>query len=211
MPRRSFYLCIIHIFSPSFPDPALIQPHHKGADGNKAEKDKDEDQFLVSFTTTSQPEGSGEKDKKKKKQEEVEVKITDMADMKTRLPEFLMEPQDAYIIREKSANLRCSVSGASKAYFVCNGEAMAESPLQRELLASYEPTKGAEIRELHLEVTRDLVEEFFGKFTCRCDAWSKVGRVSSRDVLVETACKSVCTPQYSYTTCVQRLSHLFFL
>ena len=41
-----------------------------------------------------------------------------------------------------------------------------------------------------IQVTRNAVEEFFGRFTCHCDAWSSRGRVSSRNATVETACKS---------------------
>ena len=40
-----------------------------------------------------------------------------------------------------------------------------------------------------IQVTRNAVEEFFGRFTCHCDAWSSRGRVSSRNATVETACK----------------------
>ena len=98
------------------------------------------------------------------------------------MPSFVQEPVNSYIIRGKSAELKCQVSGAVKAYFTCNGEAMAESNLHKEI-------RTLDLLEVNLEVTRNNVEEFFGTFTCRCDAWSAKGKVSSRNVSIQTACK----------------------
>ena len=80
------------------------------------------------------------------------------------------------------------MTGAAKAYFSCNGEAMAHSPTHRER-DSAEGAEGTRKRMLELEVTRNMVEEFFGKFSCRCDAWSDAGRTTTKNVSVETACK----------------------
>lgn len=106
----------------------------------------------------------------------------------TKLPEFEQEPQEAFIIRGKSAELDCKVRSATKAYFTCNGEAMAESGLHKER-DFVESTTGEVIKELRLEIRRNMVEEFFGQYWCRCDAWSAKGMVSSRNVSVEMACK----------------------
>ena len=48
------------------------------------------------------------------------------------LPVFLVDPFDAFIIRSKSAELSCRVVGADKAYFTCNGEAMAAAERHKE-------------------------------------------------------------------------------
>lgn len=102
------------------------------------------------------------------------------------LPEFVQQPVDSYIIRGKSATLVCSVAYAAKAYFTCNGEAMAESPFHQE---KARVEGGTVVKTITLEVTRNAVEEFFGQFSCKCDAWSAMGKVSSDNVSVETACK----------------------
>ena len=102
-------------------------------------------------------------------------------------PHFLQEPEDSYIIKGKNARLHCQVASADKAYFVCNGEAMAESKLHRE--KDFVSSSGEAVKDLGLDVTRNQVEEFFGQFACRCDAWSSAGRVASRNATVQTACK----------------------
>jgi hypothetical protein len=48
------------------------------------------------------------------------------------LPVFVVDPVDAYIIRSKPADLVCRVVGADKAYFTCNGEAMASVDKHKE-------------------------------------------------------------------------------
>lgn len=113
-------------------------------------------------------------------------------------PYFVSEPENGYIIKGKSAELTCSVRHADKAYFSCNGEAMAESPMHRErdaveaVEAAEASTSEAAVtttKHLTLEVTRNMVEEFFGRFKCRCDAWSSKGRLTSKEVSVQTACE----------------------
>ena len=105
-------------------------------------------------------------------------------------PKFTLDPVNSYVIRDKSAHLKCEVVSADKAYFVCNDEAMSESGggLHKEV-AKVDPESGLVVRSLSLVVTRNQVEEFFGQFSCRCDAWSSKGRVSSANVTVSTACK----------------------
>ena len=48
------------------------------------------------------------------------------------LPLFVVDPVDAFIIRSKPADLTCRVVGADKAYFTCNGEAMAAADRHKE-------------------------------------------------------------------------------
>ena len=38
------------------------------------------------------------------------------------LPEFLLQPQDAYVIKNVPAKLTCAVRSATEAHFKCNGE-----------------------------------------------------------------------------------------
>ena len=48
------------------------------------------------------------------------------------LPTFIVDPVDSFIIRSKPADLSCRVVGADKAYFTCNGEAMAAADRHKE-------------------------------------------------------------------------------
>jgi len=105
---------------------------------------------------------------------------------KDNLPRFAVQPQNAYVIKERQVELTCAAVNADKAYFVCNGEAMAASPKHKEVTSS---DGDLVTRELSFKVSRDDVEEFFGKFRCRCDAWSSAGRTQSKSVVVETACE----------------------
>ena len=122
------------------------------------------------------------------------------------LPQFLRHPVDSYIIRRKAAILVCEVTGADKAYFLCNGEAMGagsklgdkQSSLHGQhreedtvRLADEKDMTGRMItvKKLSLEVTESQIEEFFGLYTCRCDAWNKKGRSSSSNATVEISCK----------------------
>ena len=128
-------------------------------------------------------------------------------DKESELPQFLRDPEDSYVIRRKSATLVCEVTGADKAYFSCNGEAMGRSAKDGDKksfnrgqhheedtvrLADEKDMTGRMItvKILSLEVTEGQIEEFFGVFTCRCDAWNKKGRSSSKNASVEIACKS---------------------
>ena len=128
-------------------------------------------------------------------------------DKESELPQFLRDPEDSYVIRRKSATLKCEVTGADKAYFSCNGEAMGRSAKDGDKksfnrgqhheedtvrLADEKDMTGRMItvKILSLEVTEGQIEEFFGVFTCRCDAWNKKGRSSSKNASVEIACKS---------------------
>ena len=131
-------------------------------------------QELADLTTTSQP-------------------IFVLKSASKDLPQFIEHPRNSYIVRGHSALLRCKVIHADKAYFSCNGEAMAASELHKEVdkveiseTASMEPFN---VKTLTLQLNRINIEEFFGLYTCRCDAWSTKGMTSSTNATVETACK----------------------
>lgn len=140
---------------------------------------------MTSYTTTRKSVLTSTKSKKNLA--EASVKMRGASLTPDGMPEFLEEPVDAFVLRGKSAEMNCRVRFAAKAYFVCNGEPMVESPLHKEHDLVDD---GHVVKELRLEVTRNMVEEFFGQFSCRCEAWSAKGKsASSNNVSVETACK----------------------
>ena len=117
------------------------------------------------------------------------------------MPEIVRHPENAWVIRGHPARLSCAVSGADKAYFTCNGEAMAASKAHKEVdqvMPTHQKasTDGGEevigvrtVKALTLTITRNQVEEFFGVYTCRCDAWTSKGNRSSKNATVEIACE----------------------
>ncbi len=114
---------------------------------------------------------------------------------KNRLPSFIEQPRNAYIIKGQAVSLSCKVVDADKAYFTCNSEAMAASDLHREVdkveVAETAEMAAVTVKRLTLTVTRIMIEEFFGLYTCRCDAWSSRGMASSSNASVEVACKFI--------------------
>ena len=109
-------------------------------------------------------------------------------------PVFVEDPQNAYIVRGQPAMLRCKVIHADKAYFTCNGEAMAASELHKEVdKVEIKETASMEVvhvKTLTLQLNRINIEEFFGLYACQCDAWSARGMTASKNATVEVACKS---------------------
>jgi hypothetical protein len=108
-------------------------------------------------------------------------------------PEFIEQPQKSYLLRGQPTTLRCKVIHADKAYFSCNGEAMAASELHREV-DKIEVSQSPEmetfiVKTLTLQLTIEMIEEYFELYTCRCDAWSAKGMTSSQNATVEFACK----------------------
>ncbi|TRY68405.1 hypothetical protein TCAL_10234 [Tigriopus californicus] len=122
----------------------------------------------------------------------------------TALPVIVKDPVDSYIIRGKSAFLECSVQGASKAFFVCNGEAMSATSFHQEK-DHFDDETGEVIKKLTLEVTRNQVEEYFGTFMCQCQAWSAKGMTNSKNVSIETSCKFESPPFSLFPRCLHSL------
>lgn len=100
---------------------------------------------------------------------------------------FLLEPQHAFVVRNKPATLRCRAANALQVYFKCNGVRSVAST-QFEFV---DPQNGVRIVEAECNVTRDQLEEYFGddRFSCNCFAWSSRGDIRSQPAIVELACE----------------------
>lgn len=103
------------------------------------------------------------------------------------LPIFLEEPQNSYVVKNRPTTLRCRAAHALRLYFKCNGAKNVDN-LQSEFV---DPHTGVRIVEVEANITRDMVEEFFGKekFKCECYAWSGRGDIKSQPAFVEVACE----------------------
>lgn len=76
---------------------------------------------------------------------------------------------------------------ALQVYFRCNDE-RAERSQHQDFV---DPRTGTRVVEVELNVTRNEVEEYFGKerFKCECVAWSGPGQIRGQPATVEVACK----------------------
>lgn len=105
--------------------------------------------------------------------------------LNTDLPIFLVEPQNAFVIKNRPATLHCRAAHALNIYFKCNGAKKVETTDNWFV----DPQSGVRIFEAEVNVTRDMVEEYFEKFKCECYAWSGRGNIKSQPATVEVACK----------------------
>ncbi|XP_044267002.1 netrin receptor UNC5B isoform X3 [Tribolium madens] len=101
------------------------------------------------------------------------------------LPIFLEEPQDSYVVKNRPAVLKCRAAHALKLYFKCNGAKNVET----SKFDFVDPQNGVRIMEAETNVSRDMVEEFFGKdkFKCECYAWSGRGSIKSQSATIDVA------------------------
>jgi leucine-rich repeat transmembrane protein FLRT len=104
------------------------------------------------------------------------------------LPVFLEEPTDTYIIKNKPATLQCRAAHALQVYFRCNGASTDGQGIQLEFV---DPQTGVRNVEAAINITRDNVEEYFGKdkFKCECVAWTSRGQIKSQPATLDVACK----------------------
>ncbi|XP_065201785.1 netrin receptor UNC5C isoform X2 [Planococcus citri] len=115
------------------------------------------------------------------------------------LPIFQLEPLDKFVIKNKPATLQCKATHALQINFKCNGlKNSSSNGMQSEVFV--DPQTGIRNIEASINITRDNVEEYFGKdkFKCECIAMSSRGLIKSNPATVEVASlkKQFETPPY---------------
>lgn len=111
-------------------------------------------------------------------------------DAPVQLPIFLEEPIDAYVIKGKPATLACRAAHALTVYFRCNGDRV-EDTMAPVVTDFVDPQTGVRNVEVMVNITRNHVEEYFGKhnYQCQCVAWTSRGEIVSRPANVIVACE----------------------
>ncbi|XP_053663408.1 netrin receptor unc-5-like [Anopheles marshallii] len=104
----------------------------------------------------------------------------------TPYPVFIVEPKSAYVMKNRPAKLYCKASHALQISFKCSGSA---KPPPTEEEHHTDPHTGVQLQEATATITRELVDEFFGKgpFKCECRAYSSRGHVKTQPVTIQTA------------------------
>ncbi|XP_031784792.1 netrin receptor UNC5C isoform X3 [Nasonia vitripennis] len=113
------------------------------------------------------------------------------------LPVFLAEPVSSYVVKNKPTTLQCKTANALMVHFRCMGQKM-DKEIKQEFV---DPHSGTRIIEAELNITRNMIEEYFSKekFKCECIAWSSSGQIKSQPAIIDVAYlkKQFESPPYS--------------
>ncbi|XP_055548298.1 netrin receptor unc-5-like [Wyeomyia smithii] len=108
------------------------------------------------------------------------------SDTTSSLPVFLLEPQSTYVIKNRPAVLQCKASHAFQISFKCSG---GNKPPLTTHETHVDPHTGVQLLEATTTITRELVDEFFGRgpFKCDCRARSSRGVVRTQPATIQVA------------------------
>ncbi|UXI15153.1 Glutamate dehydrogenase [Sarcoptes scabiei] len=105
---------------------------------------------------------------------------------------FEEEPSDSYIVRSKSATLRCRTLNALNAWFTCNSGDERRTQSNQKISNYVNPQTGIRLIEIDLVITRSDVEEhassgYRNPFQCWCTAYGGHHQIMSRKASISFA------------------------